>query len=75
MFMSLCVDGVVMSPAYVVSLLVHVVLQCLVICCTCWRDTRVQAVPDVDIIKPCRVIVFALLYCLLDFICSECYCL
>ena len=30
-------------------------------------------VPDVDFIRPCSVVVFALLYCHLDLCCGECY--
>ena len=30
-------------------------------------------VPDVDFIRPCGVVVFALFYCRLDLCCGECY--
>ena len=30
-------------------------------------------VPDVDVIRPCGVVVFALFYCRLDLCCGECY--
>ena len=30
-------------------------------------------VPDVDFIRPCGVVVFALFYCHLDLCCGECY--
>ena len=30
-------------------------------------------VPDVDFIRPCGVVVFALFYCRLDLYCGECY--
>ena len=33
----------------------------------------VLEVPDVDFIRPCGVVVFALSYCHLDLCCDECY--
>ena len=30
-------------------------------------------VPDVDFMRPCGVVVFALFYCHLDLYCGECY--
>ena len=30
-------------------------------------------VPDVDFIRPCGVVVFALFYCHMDLCCGECY--
>ena len=30
-------------------------------------------VPDVDFIRPCGIVVFALFYCHLDLCCGECY--
>ena len=49
------------------------------ICCTYVGEvceskwSYVFEVPDVDFIRPCGVVVFALFYCHLDLCCGECY--
>ena len=37
------------------------------------KRSYVLEVPDVDFIRPCGVVDFALLYCRLDLCCCECY--
>ena len=37
------------------------------------KRSYVLEVPDVDFIRPCGVVVFALFYCRMDLCCGECY--
>ena len=56
-------------------------IKCLFLLCLCrcmsiceFKLSDMFEVPDVDIIRPCGVVVFALFYCLLDLGFDECYC-
>ena len=37
------------------------------------KRSYVLEVPDIDFIRPCGVVVFALFYCRLNLCCGECY--